>query len=230
MGELQLDELTTMPTTLVAEERTVKGRGRTAPSLEGRLSVGVPTVTSLVTVDLDDTQRRYIDAQPDHEFHLLHLGCTFLGGDGERIESAWFEVHMEQPGIAAEAGPIAWSMSPTRLVDKKTVERTVSFGAELKILDTLSIGPSVEQTTTTEPQHVWLRAFGELEPTIAWEFRSSNTIEIDGSHRLLAVVRSPAGRSSEARVNLVANVRRKLLGIFPFRADLDPATRTLTIG
>ncbi len=230
MGELHLDELASVPTTLVAEERTVKGRGRTAPSLDGRLSVGVPTVTPLVTVDLDDGQRRYIEAQPDHQFHLLHLGCSFLGGDGERIESAWFEVHMEQPGIPAEAGPIAWSMSPTRLVEKKTVARTVSFGAELKILDALSIGPSVEQTTTTEPKHAWLRAFGELEPTIAWEFRSSNTIEIDGSHRLLAVIRSPAGTNSEARVNLVANVRRKVLGIFPFRADLDPATRTVMIG
>jgi hypothetical protein len=192
--------------------------------LAGRIEVGEPGAIPLTLERVGDDQelRHFLEGDSkDYDFSLVHLSCTFDPPEDEPFTEAWLTVvlsHGHSSGGGAD-DPIAWSMKPLRLNRRINETRKVTLGGQLKLLEGLvGIEAQREVNKQEEVLKPFLQAFNLMNPDPYWRFRETGTIHIDGAYRLALVVRGPKGTAMRGVVAAEALVKRKHLGIVPYRA------------
>lgn len=213
--EIEVPELTEAAGLLMPDDRVTRGTDRPDP-VRGAVSLGVP-VTQPITAELagaDAALRALLDDRA-WAFHLVHLGATFTPGEDASFGQAWLTVRLARDDGAEIPPPIVWSLTPQR------AERPVERSRSLKIGANLGFEASVELGSTGTGSEVFVEGYGLQEPSCTWEFTPTSMDEVRGSQRLALVTRIPRDAAVTGSVDLRATLRRRRLGILPFRMALD---------
>ncbi|WP_344333023.1 hypothetical protein [Kitasatospora putterlickiae] len=202
---------------VLAADSPARGEGTASTGaaeapLEGRVLLGGPLAVVLTEEFVaDDSELKAFVAQEAATavYHLVHLGLTVTAPAG-RPPLHSIDLRLELTAADGAAfQPVAWSLSPRHLVTGRTAERTLSLGPSLKLLGAeVSVG-SASWTTSGADGRPWLRAVRELRSDPAWEFRRVSGAELEGEHRLAAVVRTPRGSATTLGLGVTAAVRRR---------------------
>ncbi|GAA4348900.1 hypothetical protein [Angustibacter luteus] len=196
-----------------------------------RISVGGPIYRGIDADSTDDPELRHFLAEDaaDSDFYLVHLTCTLRHEDDEPFTEVLLEIDLGESGSAP--APIAWSMQPDRVTDAVEVSRTVSLGPTMKILG-VGVEARGEAGRTLSRQVPSLEALYELESTPSWALYRTESVELRGLYRFHLVVRAPKDAAVTGTTSVEAKVRRKLLGVIPYRADLTavPDALSFTLG
>jgi hypothetical protein len=219
---LTLPELTWIDGNLIPETRVMKGVPTQAieEELGSRIRLGGPVSRPMERSGLED--ERILSALQNESataaYTLTDLAVSFDAAEGEVIEQVWVLLNLagtDQPG------PIAWSMLPERLSSPSETVGTVEVKADLKVF---SVGTSASKQISGET--VFLEAQNILRSDPTWEFYRSSQHEIRGSHRLLLVSRSAVGSEVTGTLSIIATVRRRVWGVFPYQVRLGDKTST----
>ena len=235
---VRLDDPDLAAVTLELEDRRMLGGRSTAPDdLQDRISLGRPACVPLDLAAVDPEAKIFLAGHPGSTFWLLGLTCSFREVDSEPMQEAWLQVTLRTTRPVGAAEPVAWSMQPLVLEDSVEVSRTAGLDASLKLTGEgipVEAGPSMsrertEKRTAREP-YVLAHREGTARPS--WIFKQTVSTAIRGVHRLRMVVELPAGAQAEAEVSAGATLRMKLLGLIPYRANLDelPSHRRISFG
>ncbi|MEV4516107.1 hypothetical protein AB0K00_44995 [Dactylosporangium sp. NPDC049525] len=224
MLELDLPDLAAVPLPLVDDDTVVRGPDDVPPEPPRRLFLGGPLAVPLTaaTVGEDRDLRAFVEQDGEqHRYHLVHLAFTATAGPDEPpLQSA--ELHLRLSNDAGVAPAVAWSMAPERVVDPAQLTTKYALGPKLGLLGVDATLGSVERTTASPSSQVFLEALRLLRSDPAWRFQRTPGLAIDGSWRLVLVVRAPRGVTTHLSVTARATVRRGRL--FGFRTpDLPEA-------
>lgn len=210
------------------EEYSRRGMGDPASNqpVRQRISVGGPIHRRIDADSTDDAELLHFlkEEAADSDFYLVHVTCTLRHRDDEPFTEVLLELDLTQPG--APPAPIAWSMLPDRVTEPVEVSRTVSLGPTMKILG-VGIEAKGEAGLKLTKQVPSLEALYELESTPSWALYRTDSIELRGLYRFHLVVRAPKGSAVIGTTSIEAKVRRKLLGVIPYRADLTSVPKAL---
>jgi len=227
MTELEIPDVDLDPVPLTLDRRVTLGEATKAPDEQrDRISLGRPVCVALDPATVDADARVFLQGRPDSSFWLLALTCSFRALDDEPIEKAWVEVRLrtESPGGAPQ--PTAWSMEPLVLSDPAQVSKVAKFDLSLKLKSEVvpvEVGPSVsaerKRDYTQRVPYVEAHREGTARPS--WIFTRTPITEVRGVHRLRAVLELPIHAKGRAEVSAGATLRLKLLGLIPYRANLD---------
>jgi hypothetical protein len=184
------------------------------PPLEGRITLGgplsVPVTGAYAAQDPDLVA--FLDQEAAHRvYHLVHLAVTFEPDQGlPRLETATVELTLSSAAAGGPAadGPVAWSLAPARVTDDSELTTSLRLGPALKFAETEVTLGDATRTRTVRQSEPFLEALGELSPRPRWELRRTRTMSLRGSHRLVAVVRSPRDASTGVVVAVRATVRK----------------------
>lgn len=238
MTELDLPDPTLEPVPLGLDRRTTLGtKGGTPDAPRDRVSLGRPACIALDVATVDAQARVFLEGKPESSFWLLALTCSFRAVDDEPIEKAWLEVRLQTTTPDGAQPPTAWSMEPLALSDRLQVSKQAKLDASLKLTSPvipLEIGPSAssETTKTYEREVRYVEAYREGTARPSWIFSRTPITDVRGVHRLRAVIELAAGTTARAEISAGATLRLKLLGLVPYRAELDdlPEHESLIFG
>ncbi len=179
--------------------------------------VSVPVTPDYVAEDPD--LRAFVEREAEHSvYHLVHLSVSFRSGPGlPRLHTSSVELRLSSPSKVR--APVAWSMSPLRVSDVSQTERTFSLGPELKFQDVEMTVGGYEASTSRTRAVPFLLGVRELREDPGWEFTRTRTMSLDGSHRLVLVVRSdrnaPTGVTGTVRASTRGNLLRRYKSALP---------------
>jgi hypothetical protein len=184
-----------------------RARGADPDSLPTRIQFGGPIATPLLAKDVQDNPDLVAFMRDEKDgWQLVHSGVTFEMGGGDReLETA--DVQLQLSGGKA----IAWSLLPE--VASTPIQRTVSytFAPQLKLAAVEASGGSVSGSEVQSGQTPYLRAKGLLGSQPAWRFERTDMMSLDGTFRLVMVVRASLGVTAKLAVTLGGSVRPPLL-------------------
>lgn len=207
--------------------------GTAGEAVVQRVSFGrtEPTAFRDTTSGLDAELVAYLAERPEHRFCGLTFTCNFRPDDDEPIVETRVGVRLGTAPATGEAGtaaPIVWSMNPELL--SKPVTTKVGFSLTPKVMLVpleVSAQASHERESTREENYIV--GTGRDESTAQWFFRRTQSVALEGMHELQMVIRAPAGGISTAEVILAAKIRRRLIGIIPYRAALPAELREVRL-
>ncbi|MFV2197454.1 hypothetical protein [Nocardiopsis sp. LOL_012] len=153
----------------------------------------------------------FVEQEAEHSvYHLVYLSVSFR--NGPRLSQLHTcSVELKLSSAENVRAPVAWSISPMRVDDVKQMTRTFRLGPELRFLDAeLTLGgyEAHSSHTRTAP---FLLGVRELRDDPGWEFSRTRSTPLDGSHRLVLVVRSGRGVSTGITGVVRASTRGHLL-------------------
>jgi hypothetical protein len=154
-----------------------KGRAE-APSnedpLQGRLTIGEPSVQRLESDDLADDPdlAGYVKSQMQtSSFALVALKATFRAQEKEEFFKAWFQVTLERQDDLASPPVIAWSMAPLQETETTKATRKIAFQPKVKIVSALDLDPglqvSKEETIGSAASLPRVQASTSASPSVA---------------------------------------------------------------
>jgi hypothetical protein len=219
---VEVADLAYRNTLLVPEERVTLGAGGKAiggGQLAQRILIGGPVVVPITPEQAsgaDDVLETLATHSERFRFHMVVLGCTFAPKESERFERAWVQVKLS---TAADEAAIGWSMLPERETQAHRDTRQVELAASLKFVTAKVSGGSER-----ESEDAFVEALNILMDSPTWRFTRVHNHELEGAHRLVLVVRSPAAAQTDGDVRLRAVLNRKALGLLSYRisAAEDP--------
>ncbi|NKZ01648.1 hypothetical protein [Nocardiopsis alborubida] len=181
--------------------------------MTGRVFLGGPIsvpVTPDYVAEAPDL-RAFVEREAEHSaYHLVHLSVSFRSAPGlPRLYTSSVELRLSSPSKVR--APVAWSMSPLRVSDVSQTERTFSLGPELKFQDVEMTVGGYEASTSRTRAVPFLLGVRELREDPGWEFTRTRTMSLDGSHRLVLVVRSDRTAPTGVTVTVRASTRGNLL-------------------
>ncbi|MER6132185.1 hypothetical protein [Streptomyces sp. NPDC001815] len=164
-------------------------------------------------------------------YHLVHLTCSFRPCDDTPTQSAVLSVALKQSGAPDLPQPVVWSMTPRKLATPVTRRRTVSLTPNVTLVpELLELGPAVEKTTEYEKDMWHVVAVGEGEAIAEWHFKTTPAVELLGMHHLVLITRSAVARTGcSVHLGLAAKRRERLIVLIPYRADIPPNERVITL-
>lgn len=200
-------------------EVTLGGTG----AADVRASVADPYVAAITgeQIKATDPELATFVNDSDSRFYVIGLRFSLGGSDRSRIERATFGLALDS---ASEASAVVWSMSPLRLMTR--VPQPVGAGLEV------GLGPHLKLTGTwaadMDRERCYVIALGEGERDAEWRYVRRPQLPLDGVHQMVAIIRSPVGTSSRARIALTATARQRKFGLIPVRALIPPEMREVT--
>ncbi|RSS36443.1 hypothetical protein [Streptomyces sp. WAC08241] len=200
------------------------------PPLTGRISLGTPVVRPLTgaqAAEGDGDWGAFLESEADrYDYLLLSLVCSFRPStDGAPFTDAGIGIRLEAPGLPADHQPIAWSLSPKRRAVPAAPSGSLTLTANLVLVDA-----GVEYSPGGGGQEkLFVVGMGERDSDPEWRFTATPDTPLVGDESLALIVRTPAGAPARAHVTVAATVRQRRLGLIPYRAELPPALRTVTL-
>ncbi|MFG2970938.1 MULTISPECIES: hypothetical protein [unclassified Streptomyces] len=154
------------------------------------------------------------ERQGQVEFRQLVMNLSLSPKSGEPIHNARMTVLTVPPDdreelLLRDASPLLLTRAVTR-----TATLTIKGGAGGVA------GPEAQVGTQREDEDAFLVARGLDTTCVQWEFRHTSGQELDGSHLLKATVELPVGVTGSFHLSAAVSIRRKRLGIIPYRALL----------
>lgn len=193
------------------------------PPSVSRISLGVPQATELTTSPSGDSAglSSFLGRTTNARYFLVHLACSFAPIEGQRFMRAALKVLLTVENGDEGPPPVAWSMEPHCLAHVTQLTRTQKVDASFKFVS-FSVGQERQSTSTD----CVVRAFNELQPDPRWEFRPARRAAIEGTQRLIMVVRAPASAfGSGLPVNLGSRVFGSVALAAKLRRRLPPFRR-----
>jgi hypothetical protein len=190
-----------------------KARRGDLDSLPTRVQFGGPIATPLLVKDVqDDADLVAFMRDEKARWQLVHSGVTFrTERHDRRLETA--NVQLQLSG----ADVVAWSLLPEAASTPIQTGTSFTFAPKLKLKAVEVSGPSFEGHEEQQGQDPYLRADGLLSAQPAWRFMRTDMVALDGTYRLVMVVRAPVGVTAQLAVTLGGSVRPML----PFRPFKD---------
>lgn len=212
---------------VVLEARTeLHGRVDRSALQSRRVSVGEPRAIPLRPQDLSDgpAAEFLLQEAVSADFWLLNLTISFYPEPGEPIDSAAVGLLLTHDGSLDSPPAIAWSIWPTQLPAPISYSDTVTVTAKLGFIE-----PKASRTTTREHDNPFLLGLGEGQSDPEWRFRRSPGHEIEGIHRLAAIIRAPREVRVTGAVTIAASIRRRIAGLVRYRAVLPPGLASVSL-
>jgi len=211
--------------TLEPVQRDVLGAADAVGDQPERIALGTPIGRLVDPATLDDDAKSFLAGRTGSTFTLLKVTVGFVHQEEDPFESAWVDVRFEGPGGDGTSNATVWSMQPLSDSDPVNVATKVTMDASLKLTGLLSAvsGPSVgkEKDRSYVEEAVKVEAIGEGTATPRWRFSPTVTSPIRGTHRLVAVVETPAGASATADISVGATIRLRKLKVFRYEGALE---------
>lgn len=193
----------------------------TAPPLFEKLSMTPPVVVGLRPEQATSDPRiaAFLAAQAgETKFSLVQFKVGFAPAEDEPITMAVVEVSLETGG--APVSPFVTDMTPDKIVDPSDLTRDLEGKIDLEIFGQ-KIGFSLKHSTQRPAGELFLVAAGIGKPRVGWEINETGSMKIGGTLVFNLILQAPSGQPTAGRVAVTARVRRKKLGIIPYRALLD---------
>lgn len=224
--EIPMPELS--PVALEARQE-LHGRLEKSVLRTRRISVGEPHVIPLRPEDIsDETTAKFLRREADAAsfvFWLLSLSISFYPEPEDPINSAAIGLLLTHDGPYGSPPPIAWSIWPTKLSAPSSQNSTsLTVTAKLGLLE-----PQASHTITSTPDTPFLLGLGEGQSDPEWRFRRSRGREIEGIHRLAAIIRAPGDVQVTGAVTIAASIHRRIAGIVRYRASLPPGLSSISL-
>jgi hypothetical protein len=196
-----------------AESPRGKHEATGIPDLTNRVAIGGPYAVPVTAeyVAGDPGLRAFVESEAARfTYHLVHMSASFAEAPGgPRLDSATLTLKLAAP--AGHPEPVAWSMAPLQVTDTVQVERRLTLGPQLKLLDVEVSAGQFEQTTSWQRTEVFLQAQRELRSDPGWEFRHTRTMRLYGSFRLTMVVRAASNQHMHISGTVLAATRGNML-------------------
>lgn len=199
--------------------------GHMSEPLADRVSLGAPYAARLHSDGLAEiegfdapiaTFLREEELNVTH--YLLSLVVNFYPNEDLPLASAEIGVLLSHDGPSNLPAPIAHSIMPTELNVPATFSASATLTANLGL-----VKAKATRAVNEEVRDPFLLGLGEGRSDPEWRFRTTKAQrELVGVHRLLAVVRAPNEVNCRASIILAAAVRKRLVGLIHYRAELPP--------
>lgn len=189
-----------------------------------RVSVGEPQAMPLRPEDLADGPAGEFLRQQAAAFWLLNLTISFYPEPKEPVDSAAIGLLLSHDGPAGSATPIAWSIWPTKLGAPASQCSTIAVTAKLGLVE-----PQLSRSTTRESENPFLLGLGERQCDPEWRFRRISGHDIEGIHRLAAIIRAPREVRVTAGVTVAASICRRVAGLVRYRAAIPTGLASVTL-
>jgi hypothetical protein len=193
----------------------------TAPPLLDKLSMVPPVVIGLTPEQAESDTRvaSYLkDNAAQYKFSLVHFKVGFAPAADEPITLAVVEVSLDKG--TGPATPIVIAMDPEKVADMTDLKRDLEGKIDLDIAGT-KLGFSVKRGTERPGGELFLVAAGIGQSHAGWEINETPSVKVGGILVFNLILQTPAGQTSNGRVAVTAQVRRKHFGLIPYRALLD---------
>ena len=188
-----------------------------------------PAAVTRDTPDLDDELRASLGADRAHRFVALAFTCSFRPDDDPLVESRLVIQLSTQPPVDETDPPIARSLQPDRLV--QPIERQAGFNIVPSItvsgVTVGGVGPTRQDKF--DIQECYLVANGKRLSTAEWYFRATKAVALEGMHDLRLIAQIPRGTPALAEVMMTAKIRRRAVGLVPYRAVLPDHLRKISL-
>ncbi|MFB7371907.1 hypothetical protein ACFC0D_18880 [Streptomyces sp. NPDC056222] len=200
------------------------------PPLTGRISLGAPVVrplTGMQAAEGDGDWGDFLESQSaQYDYLLLSLVCSFRPSpEGAPFTNAGIGVRLEAPGQPAERQPIAWSISPKKRAVPVVPSGSLTLTANLMLVDA-----GVEFTPYQGGrEELFVVGMGERDSDPEWRFAATPDTHLVGDESLALIIRTPVGVPTQAHITVAATVKKRRLGLIPYRAELPPALRTVDL-
>jgi hypothetical protein len=221
--EIVLPELTPV----VLEARAELNGRPDRPALQTRrVSIGEPQAMQLSPDVLSDgIAAEFLRQQAGTaDFWLLTLAISFYPDSAEPIDSAAVGLLLSHDGPDVSPPAIAWSLWPTKLLAPGNQSNTITVSAQLGFIQ-----PQISRTTTRDHGDPFLLGLGEGQSDPEWRFRRSSDCEIEGIHRLAAIIRAPRGAHVTGAVTIAASIRYRIAGLARYRAVLPAGLASISL-
>lgn len=190
--------------------------------LEGWISLGEPISIPITPsfVKEDKELQAYINSGEarDFKFNIIYLDCTFRPRDDEPFVNAFLEIQLLRTDDVQKPKPIAWSMHPRIMAEYIEVSRTIKLGGSLGFVEgVIGIDGEIVRQEKYKYKMLFLKSLNERQWNPIWEFNRTKTSEIIGAQRLALIARIPKGAAIRGTVVLTASIKRRILGIVPYR-------------
>jgi hypothetical protein len=191
-----------------------------------RVSVGEPQAMQLSPDLLSDAiAAEFLRQQAGSaDFWLLTLAISFYPDPGDPIDSAAVGLLLTHDGPDGSPPAIAWSIWPTKLLAPGSQSSTLTVGAQLGFLQ-----PQISRTTTRDHGDPFLLGLGEGQSDPEWRFRRSPDCEIEGIHRLAAIIRAPRETHVTGAITIAASIRHRIAGLTRYRAMLPARLESISL-
>ncbi|MBB6118574.1 hypothetical protein [Nocardiopsis algeriensis] len=159
----------------------------------------------------DPALKAFVEREAGHStYHLVHLSVSFANGPGlPPLRTA--SVELKLSSASGVRPPVAWSMSPLRVDEVSQVQQTFHLGPELKFQDVEVALGGYEASRSAARTAPFLLGMRELRDDPGWEFTRTRTMALDGTHRLVLVVRAERGGTAGVTGTVRATTRGNLL-------------------
>jgi hypothetical protein len=184
-----------------------RGRRVDPDSLPTRIQLGGPLATPLLVSDVKDNPD-LVTFMRDEEasWQLVHSGVTFQTGPGDReLETGDVRLHLRG------ADAVAWSLLPELASTPIQTTESFTFAPRLKLAAVEASLGEIEKSKTQQGQTPYLRADGLLSSDPVWRFKRTDMVTLDGTYRLVMVVRASVGVTARLGVTLGGSVRPPFL-------------------
>jgi hypothetical protein len=215
---LRLQDALAPPRTREAGEgEGIYERRSEQPPIESseRIMFGGPLATPLLSSDVDEADLATFMRDHDAAWLLVHSGVTFPGHH-ERFELTQAAVEL---GLG-DADLKAWSMLPMSAGTGVELSSGFKLAPNLQIAGTGGGVGEFERGARRKGEEAFLLAEGLLSSKPSWRFKRTPAVKLEGTYRLVMVVRGVAGQRSQLTVRLTGAVRT---GRFSGTTELHPA-------
>jgi len=176
-------------------------------SLPTRIQFGGPLATPLLVSDVqNDPDLVAFMRNAKASWQLVHSGVTFQTGSGDReLETGDVQLHLRG------ADAVAWSLLPELASTPIETAASFSFAPNLTLAGWGGSLGDAGKTATQQGQEPYLRADGLMGSDPAWRFKRTDMVTLDGTYRLVMVVRASVGATARLGVTLGGSVRPPFL-------------------
>ena len=189
-----------------------------------------PVAVTSPTPDIDDLElSRDLEGDQDHRFFSLAFTCSFRPDDDPLLESRLvINLRFEQPDAGGDS-PIARLLQPVLLA--KPIERLTIFNGVPNFTVWVASfgGVGKTQQDKVDVQDAYLVANGKGEASAEWFFRATKAVKLEGMHDLRLIAQVPRGVPTVAELSMTAKIRRRFVGIVPYRAVLPEKLGTIPL-
>jgi hypothetical protein len=187
---------------------------------ECKVSIGMP-ISNDVSDDIwryrgslthQASQKLYSSAGKKWQICAIDMRIGFLPGRHVFYEDARFSISF-QTNNPEQDRVVVLDMQPKNITERKTVNAKYEVGLGLK-LNFVEIAPKIDvnkKKIVWEPKIIAFEEYGD-QPT--WEFRTTSSSYLSGTHPLFMLIMFPAGLKVKGRFKLEARIKTKI-GILP---------------
>jgi hypothetical protein len=179
------------------------GRKVDPGSLPTRIQFGGPLATPLLVSDVQsDPDLVTFMRNAEYSWLQVHSGVTFQTGSGDReLETGDVQLHLRG------ADAVAWSLLPQLASTPIQTTSSFSFNPNLTLAGWGGSLGDVGNIAMRQGEEPYLHAGGLLGPDPAWRFTRTDMVTLDGTYRLVMVVRASVGVTARLGVTLGGSVR-----------------------